>query len=163
MTRQWPAPVLQPTSETGCIEASVAYIAHCLGFPDVTPQMIADAKGAESPACERYIPTCLGYPVEMWWEHTQNEPEKRLFWLGAHARPWVETHLARGAIALVTVERVPGRAHAIVLLEAHGDAGVYVMDPLYGHRVDAWEWFLGVGASFHGAHHLSGWYTLPPL
>ena len=157
----WPAPMLQPTSDTGCIEHSVAYIAHCLGFTHVTPQMVADAKGAESPAAERYVPHCLGYPVDLWWHHKDENDIKRMYWLGANARLWVEYHLRAGEIALVIVERVPNRAHALVLLESRGDDGVLVMDPLYGHRTEPWPWLLGLGAGRHGAHHIAGWYRLP--
>lgn len=160
MTR-WPDALLQPSMDTGCIEHSVAYLAHCLGFTQVTPEMVAEAQGAESPACERYIPAVLHYPVELWWQHKDNDAERRLWWLGANARPWVEARIADGQVALVIVERVPGRAHAVALLDTEGEHGVFIMDPLYGHRTESWNWFLGLGAARHGAHFVAGWYRLP--
>jgi len=105
-------------------------------------------------------PEEYGAQVKRHWHTYTDQEEWKRYWLGPTTQTWVEQHLAQGYIALVIVERVPNKAHALVALESHGNEGVYVMDPLYGHRVDSWEWFLSVGPGHHGCHHIDGWYRI---
>lgn len=160
MSATWPAPYLQPEPHTGCIEHAVAYIARCFGHADVMAQAVHQWR-EERRITENMYPTyVLGHPVERFFRAREagDEAEFKRFWLGLDARAWVEAHLARGEIALVIVERVPGHAHALALLATCGDDGALVMDPLYGHRVEPWAWLLGVGPGGEGCHFIDGWY-----
>src|SRR5262249_28958902 len=107
-----------------------------------------------------YPALVLGHPVERFWDWMDKDEAERLrFWLGADTRAWVEQRLARGQVAVVQVHRIATMAHALVLLERQGDAGVLLMDPLYGHVVESWDWFLSIGPGNHGCHHVEGWYS----
>ena len=156
----WPPPLLQPDPCEGCILYSVAYLCHCLGYPGTTPEQVRDFR-ARSNKWEGMFPVVsFGVKLERFWNYLEDDQdEMQRFWLGQGTREWVEKHLTQGQIGLVIVERVAGKAHALVALESRGDKGIFVMDPLYGHRVDTWEWFLSIGPGNHGAHHIDGWYS----
>jgi hypothetical protein len=141
------------------IDYSVAYLCHCLGHTDVTPERVHEFR-QQTHKWEGMFPVVsFGTRLERFWDYIDSdETEKRRFWLGPDTREWVESHLAQGKFGLAIVERVPQKAHALVVLESKGDRGVFVMDPLDGHRIDTWEWFLSVGAGHHGAHRIDGWY-----
>ncbi len=159
MSREWPAPYLQPEKHTGCIEHSVAYLCRCLGHPDATAEQVAAWREEKHCGEWMYPSLVLGIPTERFWQwYEVDEAEQRRFWLGQETRPWVERHLAAGELAIVQLHRIPTMAHAVVLLEARGDEGVFLMDPIYGHIVEPWEWFLGIGPGNHGCHHVEGWY-----
>jgi hypothetical protein len=158
---RWPEPLLQPDRNEGCFIHSMAYLCHCFGHTEVTPEQVQAFREAEH-KWEGVFPSLhCGLALERYWDYVdKDEEERRRYWLGPGTRPWVEKHLAQGQISAVIVERVVGLAHALVLLESRGDAGVLVMDPLYGHRIDTWEWFLSIGPGNHGCHHIDGWYSL---
>lgn len=164
--RDWPAPYLQPERHTGCIEHSTAYLCRCLGYADVTADQIGAWRDNGHTDGKHYwegmYPSLvLGHakPQRFWQFYDSDEAEQRRFWLGPGTRPWVEQHLAAGHLALVQLHRIPTMAHAVVLLEARGDEGVFLMDPIYGHVVESWDWFLGIGPGNHGCHHVEGWYS----
>lgn len=158
MTRSWPPALLQPDPSTGCIDYAVAYLCHCLGHPEVTPADVCAFN--DSHICRYDYPKHrFGAEMETYWKVVKDEQKRRWWWLGKEGRPWVEDWLQRGYLGAVTVERVQGRAHAVIVLDGDDD-GVLLMDPLYGHCVEPWDWFLSVGAGNHNAHHLNGWYKL---
>lgn len=154
----WPTPLLQPDPHDGCIFYSVAYICRCFGV-EVTPEQV-QAFRAQERKQEAMLPLLnCGLQMRRHWNHyNEDQEEWQRYWLGPATRSWVEQHLSEGWIGLVIVERVTGKAHALVVLERRGDEGVLVMDPLYGHRIDSWEWFLSIGPGHHGCHHIDGWY-----
>lgn len=167
MVNEWPAPYLQPDRHTGCMEHSVAYLCRCLGYSDVTAEAVrswrenghSDGKKYGEWVYPKYV---LGVSMSRFWDYEKSDPDEcKRFWLGPDTRPWVEQRLATGALAIVHLHRIPTMTHAVVLLEARGDAGVYLMDPIFGHVVESWDWFLGIGPGNHGCHHVEGWFTLP--
>lgn len=139
---------------------SIAYLCHCFGHTDVTPEQVRDFRAMEH-KWEGIFPSLrCGLALERYWDYVdKDDGERRRYWLGPGMRQWVEKHLASGQISVVIVERIPTMAHALVLLESRQDEGAFVMDPLYGHRVESWEWFLSVGPGHHGCHHINGWYS----
>lgn len=158
----YPAPLLQPDPHDGCVYYAVAYICHCFGCAEVTPEQVQAFRKQHNKHEGMFPELQCGLQQERFWHYLRLSKEERLlFWLGPGTRPWVEQHFDKGQIGLVTVERVKGIAHAIVALESRGDDGVYIMDPLYGHRVESWDWFLGIGPGTHGCHHIEGWYSRP--
>jgi hypothetical protein len=156
----WPTPLLQPDPHDGCILYSVTYLCHCFGHTEVTPKQVQTFR-EQTRKLEAMFPQWhCGLHMKRHWDHYDtDQAEWQRYWLGPTAQSWVETHLNQGYIGLVIVERVVGRAHAIVVLESHGDEGIFVMDPLYGHRVETWEWLLSAGPGQHGCHHIDGWYS----
>ena len=161
--RQWPAPLLQPDRSKDCLLYSVAYLCHCAGHLDVTAEDVRRFR-REAHLWEGMLPKKrFAIAIDRYWDFVYDEPERQRYWLGPDQRVWVESHLAAGEIGLVCVERTAGRAHQLVVLESRGDAGVLVMDPLYGHRIESWQWFLSVGPSQRGCHRIDGWYRLPAL
>lgn len=164
--REWPAPYLQPDRHTGCIEHSTAYICRCLGHSEVTAEQVEawrrDGHSDGKHYWEGMYPQMiLGHAILRFWKSLgdHDEAERLRYWLGPGTREWVEQHLAAGQIGLVQVHRIATMAHAVVLLEARGDAGVFLMDPIYGHIIEPWDWFLGIGPGNHGCHHIEGWYS----
>lgn len=156
----WPAPLLQPNRNEGCFIHSIAYLCHCFGCTEVTPEQVQAFRESEHKWEGMFPSLRCDLELERYWDYVnKDEEERRRYWLGSGVRSWVERHLAQGQISVVIVERVPGLAHALVLLESRGDEGVFVMDPLYGHRLDTWEWFLSIGPGNHGCHHIDGWYS----
>lgn len=156
---QWAKPLLQPDPHDGCILYSVAYICHCFGYASVTSDQVQSFR-EEARKLEAMFPQIVcGLEIKRHWDHYKNDEEEwKRYWLGPATRLWVEQHLRQGYIGLVIVERVIGKAHAVVALESRGDEGILVMDPLYGHHLDTWDWFLSVGPGYHGCHHIDGWY-----
>ncbi len=154
-----PSPLLQSDPHEGCILFSVAYLCHCFGHHDVTPEQV-QAFREQTHKQEAMFPQLkCGLQMKRHWDHYEESKEEwQRYWLGPLTRSWVEQQFTEGYIGLVIVERTAGRAHALVALESRGEEGIYVMDPLYGHRVDTWEWFLAVGPGYHGCHHIDGWY-----
>lgn len=161
LQRTWPAPLLQPDPAKDCLLYSLAYICHCAGYPQVSVEDIRRFR-AEAAMWAGMFPTKrCGLHMERIWEYLPDESERLRFWMGPGERAWVEEHLCTGKIGLVCVERAVGHAHQLVVLESLGDAGVLVMDPLYGHREEPWDWFLSVGPGHTGCHHIDGWYSVP--
>lgn len=158
--KTWPAPLLQPNRSEGCFIHSIAYLCHCFGATSITPEQVQEWR-SETHIWEGMFPRRqCGLALERDWDYVEkDEDERRRYWLGPGTRLWVEEHLDCGQLSVVIVERVVGLAHALVLLESQGEKGVLVMDPLYGHRVDTWEWFLSIGPGAHGCHHIDGWYS----
>lgn len=159
MLHSWPNPLLQPDPHDGCIHYSVAYICHCFGYTMVVPEQVQIFR-EQTHKLEAMFPilNCNLQMKRHWDDYEHDKEEWQRYWLGPTTRLWVEWHLSHGYTGLVIVERIAGKAHALVVLEGRGDDGVFVMDPLYGHRVERWEWFLSVGPGYHGCHHIDGWY-----
>lgn len=155
----WPDAYLQPDRHKDCGFYASAYLCRCLGHPDVTAEQIM-AWREETKRLEFSYPQTLGHPVTCFWDALKrgDDAEQRRYWLGEGTREWVEDWLARGYLAVVQVHRIPTMAHALVLLESQGDSGVLLMDPIYGHITEPWDWFLSIGPGHHGAHHVEGWY-----
>jgi len=99
----------------------------------------------------------LGAEVRRFWDVYGDEPERGKFWMGPDAEGWVRDWLAGGWIGHASVYRIPAMGHAVAVLEAR-DEGVLLMDPIYGHVVEPWDWFLGIGPGKHGCHHIGAWY-----
>ncbi len=153
---RWPAPLLQPDPHDGCVLYSVAYLCRCLGHPDVTPEQVQQFR-QERRLQEYCYPGEFGDVTIHYWQYRHGELEWQRFWLGPAQRSWVESYLAAGYLGLASVKRTPGYGHALVVLEDKGDDGVLVMDPLYGHRIESWDWLLASGVG-HLCHRINGWY-----
>lgn len=160
----WPRPLLQPDPHEGCFAYSIAYLCHCFGQTAITAETVQSFRATEHKWEGMFPVLTCGLALDRAWLYRGiDEAERRRFWLGPGTRPWVEEHLAAGQIGVAIVERRAGHAHALVVLESRGEDGVLVMDPLYGHQVDSWEWFLSIGPGQHGCHHLDGWYSIAAL
>ncbi len=167
----WPSPYLQPDNHS-CGYYASAYLCRCFGFDVSAEDLRATATKAGYTGPESYLPLCETFPVERYglkresfWDYTQNIDDKELwrttgarFYLGGDARRWFTEKLA-GRLALVNVYRAYPTYHMLVALEA-GEGGVIVMDPLFGHRVETWDWFLGSGPGTNTAHNVAGFYEL---
>lgn len=134
---------------------AVAYVARCfgkeLGIEEIRQYREETRKLEFTLLWER-----VGLARETFWQKEPDMTEVRRFWLGPTAKDWVAEHLNSGAIGLVQVNRISTMAHALVALGAT-ETGVFVMDPIYGHKVEPWDWFLGSGPGTHGAHHIECW------
>lgn len=175
----WPEPYLQPDRKKDCGYYAAAYIARCLGHPEVTAERVK-AWRAETMRHETYFADhALGAVVR----RSHDECLRRLhdypqygelFGLGLGSRDWVTDWLSTGWIAHVNIHRIPDMGHAVALLGCSDD-GALLMDPIYGHITEPWGWFLGPGArkgrdktewpgvapdgrAFHGCHFIEGWY-----
>lgn len=170
----WPAPYLQPDRMKDCGYYAQAYLCHCLGHPDVTAEQIRDWRAETRIHESRYAERVLGAEYKGWGEYELGTPEHTAFWLGPGTREWLTGWLAGGWIAQVGVNRIASCGHAVVVLAASDD-GVLLMDPIYGHVTEPWEWFLGPGGrkgdrsgawpgsapdgrQFYGCHYIEGWY-----
>lgn len=166
-----PAPYLQPDHKQDCGFYAAAYIARCLGHPEVTAERIK-AWRAETRKHEAYYAReALGAEYRTFWDVYGDEPERKIFWMGPDAEAWVRDWLADGWIAAVNLHRIAEMGHAAAVLGARDD-GVLLMDPIYGHVTEPWGWFLGPGVrngpgwpgsapdgrAFHGCHFIEGWY-----
>ena len=142
----WPEPYLQPDRNQDCGFYSAAYVARCLGRPDVTAEMVKAWRAETRYHEAAYAREVLGADTLDPWqaEREGGEEARRPFWLGPRCRPWVEGHLDGGRIAQVMVNRIAGMGHAAAVL-GHSAEGVLLMDPIYGHVTEPWEWFLGPG------------------
>ncbi len=152
MSRVWPAPYLQPDRHTGCYQYSLAYLARCLGHPNVSAETLSGfrTQTGHSEAC--YLNEVLGQQMEIFWQ-----THARVFWLGGEARSWVEQHFAEGWIGLAAIDRGGPLHHSVAVLEAR-ESGVLLMDPLFGFKEETWDWFLGVGPGHRFTHQLTAWY-----
>ena len=147
---RWPSPYLQPDPKRECSFYANAYVARCLGFADVTAQQITTWREQTSIHEDHYVDRILGVRGHRHWDFKYDDGYRSRFWLGPDNRPFVEHWLARH-IAKASVHRIAAMSHAVVALEATDD-GVLIMDPIYGHRIEPWDWFLGTGTGTHGCH-----------
>ena len=160
----WPVPYLQPDRSMDCGFHAAAYIARCLGHPEVTAGRVKAWRAETCRHEDRYAADALGAQARTFWDERAipGEPmadtlRRGKFWMGPGASEWVRSWLADGWIAHVEVRRIAAFGHAVVLLDASDD-GVLVMDPLCGHVTEPWDWFLGSGPGTPGAHYVAGWY-----
>lgn len=166
-TAVWPGPYLQPDRKKDCGFYAAAYLARCLGRPDVTAEQVKAWRAETRRHEDHYAEAVLGAEMRDFWDACTDETASMAgnltdgkFWMGPGAEPWVRSWLADGWIAHVEVHRIAELGHAVVLLDADED-GVLLMDPLSGHITEPWDWFLGVGPGIRGAHHVAGWYRKP--
>lgn len=170
--RAWPEPYLQPNPREDCGYYAAAYVARCLGHPEVTAGQVKDWRAQTRTLEVMYPHNVLGLEMRRFVDVYGDSPERRVFWMGPAAREWVSGWLADGWIAAVTVHRVSGMAHGVALLGC-SDGGVRLMDPLYGHVTEPWGWFLGPGSkpdatvwpgsapdgrAFYSCHFIEAWY-----
>jgi len=141
----FPEPYLQPDRNQDCGYYAAAYLARCLGHPDVTAGQVKAWRAETRKHETAYVHDVLGAQWRRFWDVFADEPARKVFWLGPGTQGWVRDWLGRGWIAQACVHRIPGMGHAVVLLEARDD-GVLLMDPIYGHVTEPWDWFLGPGA-----------------
>lgn len=87
--------------------------------------------------------------------------ERSRFWMGPGTGHWLRGWPVDGWVARAEVHRIPAYGHAVAVLDA-SDQGVLLMDPLHGHVIKEWAWFLGPGPGCQGAHYIAGWYRLTP-
>lgn len=147
----WPLPYLQPDRTKDCGFYSVAYIGHCFGL-DVTAQQVMEWRAETNRHEDHYLQEVHGIPMQ---KPAHDRLAGRLYhhwWMGPDQREWVAS-LLDVAVCLVHLLRIPTMHHSVVALEAHDD-GVLLMDPIYGHVVEPWDWFLGPGAGNQNAHAL---------
>ena len=145
ITATWPEPYLQPDRKQDCGFYAAAYLARCLGHPDVTAEQVKAWREETRYHESAYIHHVLGAQWRRFWDVFGDEPARKVFWLGPGTQGWVRDWLARGWIAQACVHRIADMGHAVVLLGATDD-GVLLMDPIYGHVTEPWDWFLGPGA-----------------
>lgn len=177
----WPEPYLQPDPTQDCGYYAAAYLARCLGHPDVTAGQVKTWREQTRIHEAMYAANVLGAKMRRFWDYYNDRGSHQIFWLGQGKYPapercaastWVRMWLADGWIAQAMVHRVQPMGHAVVLLGASDD-GVLLMDPIYGHVTEPWSWFLGPGPKadaedwpgraadgreFHGCTFIEGWY-----
>jgi hypothetical protein len=165
-TAAWPAPYLQPDRMQDCGFYAAAYLARCLGHPDVTADQVKAWRAETRCHEDHYARRALGAEMRTFWDACTDETsmaenlERGRFWMGPGTEGWVRSWLADGWIAHVEVHRIAELGHAVVLLDA-ADDGVLLMDPLSGHITEPWDWFLGAGPGVHGCHYVAAWYRNP--
>lgn len=145
-----------------CSYYAAAYMAQCLGHPEVIGPQVKAWREETAMSPEYYSWKVLGHQPCRWWDDYKDGPETyRRWWLGPEGgRGWVEGWLRDGYIGQAHVFRRPEYGHAVVVLEAR-DEGVLLMDPwpaFGGFVVEPWEWFLGQGPGNSGAHMIEAWY-----
>ena len=145
--REWPEPYLQPDRTKDCGFYSVAYIGRCFGL-DVTADDVKAWRAETNRHEDHYLTTVHGIPMQ----RPGDDGRHPRWWMGPDQREWVASMLDV-AVCLVHLLRIPTMHHSVVALEARDD-GVLLMDPIYGHVVEPWDWFLGPGAGDHNAHAL---------
>jgi hypothetical protein len=160
----FPPPYLQPNRKEDCGFYAAAYIARCLGHPETTAEQVKAWRAENAYHEDRYAPRALGAEMRTFWDECTDDSasmaenlKRGKFWMGPGTEDWVRSWLDGGWIAHVEVHRITTLGHAVVLLDASDD-GPLLMDPLCGHVVEPWDWFLGSGPGTHGAHHVAGWY-----
>jgi len=156
-TPAFPDPYLQPVSSRDCSYYTTAYLARCLGHPDVTAEQVMAWRDQTRRHEDRYIEQALGIESRAWWADVDNDAACRRWWLGADGADWVREWITDGWIGYASVHRVDFMTHAVAVLDATED-GVLLMDPVYGHVIEPWDWFLGIGAGTYGCHHISTWH-----
>ena len=135
-----------------------------IGHPETTAEQVKAWRAETRCHEDHYARRALGAEVRTFWDAC-TDPAASLaenlkrgkFWMGPGTGEWVRSWLADGWIAHVEVMRISAFGHAVVLLGA-SDEGALLMDPLYGHITEPWEWFLGIGPGKHGCHFIEGWY-----
>lgn len=173
----WPEPYLQPDRHKDCGFYSAAYVARCLGRADVTAETVKAWRAETRYHEAAYAREVLG-AEHLRFQRAEDEGDqdaRNAFWLGPRRRSWVEGHLDAGWIAQVMLHRIAAMGHAAVVL-GYSAEGVLLMDPIYGHLTEPWEWFLGPGPkaeaaewpgtapdgrAWYGCHFIEGWYRLP--
>jgi hypothetical protein len=162
--RTFPEPYLQPDRSMDCGFYAAAYIARCLGRPEVTAEQVKAWRAETLRHEDRYAADALGAEIRTFWEERADRGEpmadalrRGKFWMGPGTGEWVRSWLASGWIAHVEVHRIAAFGHAVALLDASDD-GVLLMDPLCGHVTEPWGRFLGSGPGTPGAHYVAGWY-----
>jgi hypothetical protein len=161
---KFPAPYLQPDRMKDCGYYTAAYIARCLGHSNVTAEQIKAWRAETHYHEDRYAEHALGAEIRTFWDACPDDTasmaenlRRGKYWMGPGAEEWVLSWLADGWIGHAEVMRISTFGHAVAVLQAV-DAGVLLMDPLYGHIIEPWDWFLGLGPGNHGAHHIGAWY-----
>ena len=157
----WPEPYLQPDPTRDCEWYSAAYVARALGRPNTTVDDVRAWRERTNRYQTGYAADLPGIEGECLRWNFEDEDERRRWWLGPGTREWVERHLADGWIADVRVHRVSHMTHAVVLLDAF-EEGVLLMDPVYGHVIEPWDWFLGIGPGTYGCHRVEYWLRAHP-
>lgn len=147
----WPEPYLQPDRTKDCGFYSVAYIGQCFGL-DVTADDVKAWRAETNRHEDRYLHEVYGIPMRRPEHDRRAGLPYQQWWMGPDQREWVRGMLA-DSICLVHLLRIPTMHHSVVALEAHEDA-VLLMDPIYGHVVESWDWFLGPGPGTGNAHAL---------
>ena len=115
----------------------------------------------------RPTPTMSSVPQwHRFWDVYDDAPARKVFWLGPGAQGWVRDWLARRVdSAGHAVHRIPAWATRSSCSSASDD-GVLLMDPIYGHVTEPWDWFLGPGAQRDDepftpnrcCHFIEAWY-----
>lgn len=158
VVREWPEPYLQPDPKRDCSFYANAYVARCLGFADVTAEQIKTWREVNNRDEDWFIRVELGVVPVSYGDFMDDDDERRKFWLGPDNRTFVE-HWLGTHVAKASVHRIQEMSHAVVALEARTE-GVLIMDPIFGFRVEPWDWFLGIGAGTHGCHRLDAIYPV---
>jgi hypothetical protein len=153
----FPDPYLQPDRNQDCGYYAAAYVARCLGHPDVTADQVRAWRAETRYHETAYAREVLGADVRTFWDEGDDEKRRKWFWLGPGLANWVMAWTFTGWIGQVMLHRIPDLGHAAVILGA-GPDGVLLMDPIYGHVTEPWEWFLGIGPGKYGCHFIEGWY-----
>jgi hypothetical protein len=172
--RTFPEPYLQPNPREDCSYYTAAYIARCLGHPDVTADQVKAWRAETSSHETYYAKEMLGAEFRTHGTEYGDSPERKIFWQGPRAKEWTRGWLQDGWIAAVCLHRIAELGHVAAALDCT-DAGVHLMDPIYGHITEPWGWFLGPGPkaecdnwpgsapdgrAFHGCHFIEGWYRM---
>ena len=153
----WPAEYLQPNPQRDCTFYAAAYLARCLGHPDVTAQDVMDWRESTGWHEDRYLQQALSVETRSWWDDKDDDAKRRRWWLGPDGREWVTWWLDDGWVGYAEVHRIPEMYHAVAVLQADED-GVVLMDPVHGFIAEPWDWFLGIGAGTYGCHRISSWH-----
>lgn len=158
----FPEPYYQPVGSADCGFYAIAYLARCLGHPEVTADQVKQWRHATGRHEERFIPAVLGHDRRSWWDDRDDDEERRRWWLGAGgaSTDWVRYWLDAGWLGVAVVHRIAGMGHSVAVLGAT-EEGALIMDPypgFGGHVVEPWDWFLGSGPGNHGCHRIDAWY-----
>ena len=155
--RTWPEPYLQPDRNQDCGFYAAAYIARCLGDPDVTAGEVKAWRELTRYHETAYPRDVTGAQARSFTGLDLTQSGRAAYYMGPGGEDWVRRWLADGWIGYGCVYRIPGMAHAVAVLGADDD-GVLLMDPLSGHVTEPWEWFLGIGPGKYGCHYIEAWY-----
>jgi hypothetical protein len=160
----FPEPYLQPDRSMDCGFYTAAYIARCLGHSGVTAEQVKAWRAETARHEDHYARVALGAETRTFWDYCTDDTasmavnlRRGKFWMGPGTEDWVRSWLDDGWIAHAEVMRISAFGHAVALLDA-AEEGVVLMDPLCGHVIEPWSWFLGPGPGMKGAHFIAGWY-----
>jgi hypothetical protein len=174
---RWPEPYLQPDRRKDCGYYAAAYVARCIGHPGVTADQVKAFRADTRKHEVMFAQDVLGAEMRTHWTEHGDSPERKVFWQGPRQREWAQGWLDGGWIAQACLHRIAGMGHAAVVL-GYSAEGVLLMDPIYGHVTEPWEWFLGPGPKaecpdwpgvapdrrpFYGCHFIEGWYRMPEV